>query len=66
MPQAPAKEITVDTQGLAATSVCPDSNTRVELHIIQNDRQYLIPEKEVHILRTGDGIATSIDAQLGQ
>ena len=66
MPQAPDKEITVDAQGVAATSVCPDSSTRVELRIIQNDRQYLIPEKDVHILRTGDGIATSMEALVRQ
>lgn len=64
MPKAPDKEITVDAQGVGATSVCPDSNTGVELQIIQNDRQYKITEKEVHILRTGDGIATSIEAQV--
>ena len=66
MPTAPRNEITVDAQGVGSTALCPGTNTGVELQIVQNGQQYKIADKEVHILRTGDGIATSIEAQVRQ
>jgi hypothetical protein len=64
VPNAPAKEITVSTSGAGATSLCPANNRGVELQIIEKERQYKVAVNEVRIGRTGDGLATSIEAQL--
>lgn len=63
---APMGEITLDEQGLGKTSLCPTVNHSVELEVIRIDRRYKLNSSEVRILRTGDGISTSIEAQLPQ
>ena len=63
---APAGEITVDDQGLGKTALCPGVDHTVEIQVLTNDRQYKLAAAEVHIERTGDGIATSIEARLTQ
>jgi hypothetical protein len=62
----PAGEVTLDERGLGQTSLCPAVNHSVEIEIIGSDRSYKLSSSEVHILRTGDGIATSIEAQIRQ
>jgi hypothetical protein len=64
VPDAPVGEITVDDQGLGKTGLCPDVDHTVEIKVIASDRQYRIASANIHIDRTGDGFATSIQAQL--
>ena len=66
VPGAPTGEITLDEQGVGKTSFCPAVNHTVELEVIRIDRRYRLNSSEVRILRTGDGISTSIEAQLPQ
>jgi hypothetical protein len=63
---APMEEITVDDQGLGKTALCPGVDHTIEIEVIANDRQYRFAPPDVHIERTGDGIATSIEARLPQ
>lgn len=63
---APAGDVTLDAQGLGKTSLCPAVNHSVELEVIRTDRRYKLNSTEVRILRAGDGISTSIEAQLPQ
>lgn len=60
---ASAGEVTVDEQGIAKTALCPDQSHTVEIEVIARDTRYRLSVSEVHIRRTGDGIATSIEAQ---
>jgi hypothetical protein len=61
---APGKEVTLNAQGVGASSLCPEANRGVELQIIEKERQYKVPVNEVRVGRTGDGLATSIEARL--
>jgi len=63
---APTGEITLDEQGRGKTSLCPAVDHIVELEVIRIDRRYKLNSSEVRILRTGDGISTSIEAQIPQ
>jgi hypothetical protein len=63
---APAGEVTLDEQGLAKTSLCPAVDHSVEIEVIGADRRYKLNSTDVRILRAGDGISTSIEAQLPQ
>jgi hypothetical protein len=63
---APAGEVTLDEQGLGKTSLCPAVNHSVEIEVIRIDGHFKINSSQVRILRTGDGISTSIEAQLPQ
>jgi hypothetical protein len=62
----PSAEITVDERGLGKTALCPSVDHTVEIEVMASDRQYRIAAANVHIDRTGDGIATSIAAQIPQ
>jgi hypothetical protein len=62
----PAGEVTLDEQGMGKTSLCPAVNRSVEIEVVGSDRSYKLNPSEVHILRAGDGIATSIEAKLPQ
>ncbi len=57
-------EVTLDELGVGRTSLCPASNHSVEIEVVGNDRSYKLNPSEVHVLRTGDGIATSIEAKI--
>ena len=61
---APPADVTVNEQGLGKTSLCPSVNHTVEIEVVGDHRHYKLMSPEVHIQRTGDGIATSIEAQL--
>jgi hypothetical protein len=63
---APTADVTVNDQGMGKTSMCPGANHTVEIEIVGDNRHYKLMSPEVHIQRTGDGIATSIEAQLPQ
>ena len=54
----------MNEQGLGKTSLCPGANHTVEIEVVGDNRHYKLMSPEVHIQRTGDGIATSIEAQL--
>jgi hypothetical protein len=60
-----ANDVSVDDGGIAKTSRCPSAGHTVELEIVEEDnRHYLIPADEVQVRRTGDGIATGVEAPL--
>jgi len=61
---APAAEITADSQGAAATSICPTSDQAVELVVVRAGQSHKITAQEISVLRTGDGIPTSIQADV--
>jgi len=63
---APGGEITVDSEGLGKTVLCPASDHTVEIEVVASDRHFKLIAPEVQVLRTGDGLATSIEAQLPQ
>jgi hypothetical protein len=63
---APAAEVTLDEQGFGKTSLCPAVDHSVEIEVIRSDRRYKLNSSDVRIVRTGDGISTSIEAQLPQ
>jgi hypothetical protein len=61
---APAKDITLDAKGIGKTSFCPAADHAVEIDLIEEGRHYKIAANLVHIQRTGDGMATSIEVKL--
>jgi hypothetical protein len=61
---APSADVTVNEKGVGKTSLCPAVDHTVELEVVGDNRHYKLMSPEVHIQRTGDGIATSIEAQL--
>ena len=61
---APMTEVSVDEKGEGKTALCPGADRTVEMEVISADRRFKLPAAEVHISRTGDGIATSIEAQV--
>jgi hypothetical protein len=60
---APAGEVKVDDQGTGKTPFCPASDRTVEIEVVGGG-YYKLAAPEVQIRRTGDGIATSIEARL--
>jgi hypothetical protein len=60
----PAGEITVDRQGLGKTVLCPASDHTVEIEVVARDRHVRLVTPDVQVRRTGDGLATSIEAKL--
>jgi hypothetical protein len=60
------EEVTVDAKGLGKTSLCPAADHSVEIEVVRANREYKISSSEVQIQRTGDSIATSIEAHLPQ
>ena len=63
---APHQDVTVDEQGHGKTSLCPGVDHSVEIEVIGIGRHYKLVSPEVHIRRTGDGMATSLEAELPQ
>jgi hypothetical protein len=61
---APATDLVIDNQGAGATSACPSSDATVELTVLRGDQRYVIAAQDVSIDRTGDGIPTSIKAEI--
>jgi hypothetical protein len=61
---APATDISTDAQGAADTSVCPRTDGTVAIVVIQGGRESIVAPEDISISRTGDGIATSISAQV--
>jgi hypothetical protein len=57
-------EVSVDERGEGKTALCPALDHTVEMEVTDGDRRINVPASEVHISRTGDGIATSIEAQI--
>ncbi len=60
---APVGEVKVDDQGLGKTPLCPASDHAVEIEVVGGGH-YKLVSPDVQIRRTGDGIATSIEAHL--
>jgi len=61
---APAGEISVDRQGLGKTVLCPARDHTVEIEVVASGRHFKLVTPEVQVRRTGDGLATSIEAKL--
>jgi hypothetical protein len=61
---APATDISTDAQGTAATSVCPRTDGAVAIVVIRGGRESTVAPEDISVSRTGDGIATSIKAQI--
>lgn len=61
---APSNDVYLDEHGIGKTSLCPAGNHSVELEVIEDNRHYRVSSDQVHVGRTGDGIATSVEAQL--
>lgn len=61
---APATDLTIDNQGVGATSACPSPNATVELTVLRGDQKYTITAPDISISRAGDGISTSIKAEI--
>lgn len=60
---APVNEVYVDERGIGKTALCPLANHTVDVEIVDGARHYKVPSPDVHIRRTGDGIATSVEAR---
>jgi hypothetical protein len=61
---APNDDVTVNEQGVGKTSLCPGTSHTVEIEVVRMDRHYRLVNSAVHIRRTGDGMATSVEAEL--
>jgi hypothetical protein len=61
---APGKEVYVDERGIGKTSLCPASEHTVDVEVVEGDRHQKLASPDVLIRRTGDGIATSIEAPI--
>jgi hypothetical protein len=57
-------KLAVDAKGSAATLACFHKREQVTLLIVRGGKTYRISPKDVTILRTGDGLATEILAQV--
>jgi hypothetical protein len=57
-------KLVADPKGIVATSACPHSDEQVTLLIIRAGKTYSLSPEDVKILRTGDGLATAIRAQV--
>ena len=55
--------VELDDAGTGATSACPKDNN-VELVVSRNGQPTFILPDQVHVQRSGDGIAVAIDADL--
>jgi hypothetical protein len=55
--------VELDDAGAGATSACPKDNN-VELVVSHNGQPTFILPDQVHVQRSGDGIAVAIDADL--
>jgi hypothetical protein len=61
-PQA-ASPVQLDKDGNGATSACPaDDNVEIVV-IVKGQTIYILPD-QIHVARTGDGIAAAIDTDL--
>jgi hypothetical protein len=63
---APAGEVTLDEKGSGNTSLCPSVDHLVEIDVITADGRFKLNSSEVRVLRTGDGFATAIQAQISK
>jgi hypothetical protein len=59
---APATDIFLDDQGMAATSACPSRDASIEIVVLRGDQRLTITSDHISISRTGDGIPTRIQA----
>jgi hypothetical protein len=60
MKRAPADNLHADDFGLAETSMCPQRGDEVEMLVSRAGRVTRIAPADIHVNRTGDGIAVSI------
>jgi hypothetical protein len=61
---APENNITANDKGEVSTSTCLGKNEEVQLRIVGKDGIEVIPANLVRIDRTGDGIATVVEAKI--
>jgi hypothetical protein len=48
---------------MGTTSFCPGADHTVEIDLIEEGRHHKIAANQVHIQRTGDGLATCIEVK---
>ena len=60
---SPASDIFLDARGFGSTSLCPSADDRIQLTILRGKQTVIADPSEINISRTGDGIATSIEAK---
>jgi len=60
MKDAPADDLHADGSGLAETSMCPQRGDEVEMLVSRAGSVTRIAPADIHVNRTGDGIAVSI------
>ena len=61
---APVDDLRTDDAGRADSSMCPQRGDEVELLISRAGKPTRIAPSDVHISRTGDGIAVSITGRV--
>lgn len=61
---APATDISTDKDGAGQTSACPAREASIAIVVVRDDHQYTIGPENVSVLRTGDGLATSIQTDI--
>jgi len=61
---SPADDISLDAQGIGTTSLCPSADERIQITVIRGSQAITIAPPDVHVSRTGDGIATSVETNL--
>lgn len=59
-----AAEVALDARGHGTTSLCPSPDQGVTLVVLRGSETVTMPPSEVFISRTGDKIATSVEARL--
>jgi hypothetical protein len=64
VPSASASDISANSAGMGETSACPSRETGVTIVVVRGEQQSSLAPGDVSILRTGDGIATSIRAEV--
>ena len=60
---ASSNEVYADDKGIAKTSLCPASNHTVDVEVVAGEQHHRVASTDVQIHRTGDGIATSVEAR---
>jgi hypothetical protein len=61
---ASANDVNVDEHGVGRTSLCPSVDHTVEIEVYEDNQHFKLAQLEVKIQRSGDGMATSIEAKL--
>jgi hypothetical protein len=61
---ASGNEVLLDENGKGKTALCPAADDRVEIEVVGSDHDRKLGAEEVRIQRAGDGMATSVEANV--